>query len=52
MLDVLLDVLLDAFIGSGTRGLNVSPLPTGQRAFVLFRCQNSFRVCPVKTGDV
>ena len=32
-----LEVLLDAFIGSGTRGLNVSQLPTGQLAFVLFR---------------
>ena len=37
MLDVLLNVLLDAFIGSGTRGLNVSQLPTGQLAFVMFR---------------
>jgi hypothetical protein len=52
VLDVLLDVLLDAFIGFETRGLNVSPLPTGQLAFVLFHCQNSFRVCPVKIGDV
>ena len=37
MLDVLLDVLLDAFIGSGTRALNVSQLPTRQLTFVLFR---------------
>jgi hypothetical protein len=29
VLDVLLDVLLDAFIGSGTSGLNVSQPPTG-----------------------
>ena len=37
VLDVLLDVLLDAFIGSGMRGLNVAQLPTGQLGFVLFR---------------
>jgi hypothetical protein len=37
VLDVLLDVLFDAFIGSGTSGLNVSQPPTGQLAFLLFR---------------
>ena len=41
MLDVLLDALLDAFIGSVTWGLNVLQLPTRQLAFVLYRAKGN-----------